>query len=113
MPTIYPTTRTIEKMIETYDMSTSGGEVNVKMLKEIFVQQNLPLVVSVAEDATGVVGRRQYDVKTTSLRGGSLPLQANGLPNAVDAVVSSAEDIINYFDKYDRASVVMVRFDPL
>lgn len=44
-------------------------------------ERNLPLVVSIAEDETRIVGRVQYDAKTNQIIGFTLPLnEDNGIP---------------------------------
>ena len=72
------------------------------------MSNKLPLIVSLSEDATAVVGKREYHTKSNSVIGNSLPLQKSGLPNAEDSVVNSAVDIIKLTEKYPRATVAIV-----
>jgi hypothetical protein len=65
-------------------------------------------VISISEDATAIVGRREYCATTNSIFGFSLPLQPNGLPKSSDAEVGTVGDIINMFKNYDRATSAMV-----
>ena len=66
------------------------------------------MAVSISEDATAIVSRRQFDPKTNSVTGCSLPLQKRGLPEAKDAVVDNAIDIIKMFENHEKATVIMV-----
>lgn len=66
------------------------------------------MVVSIAEDATAIVGRREYGIKSNSVIGFSLPLEINGLPDSSLSKVKTAEDIINMFASFERATNVMV-----
>ncbi len=40
---VFPSPRTVESWLAAYDLSVPEGQINVKMLKEILVQHNLPL----------------------------------------------------------------------
>ena len=66
------------------------------------------MAVSISEDATAIVSRRQFDPKTNTVTGCSLPLQKRGLPEAKDAVVDNAIDIIKMFENHEKATVIMV-----
>ena len=79
-----------------------------KGLKQFFISNNLPLTVCICEDATAIVGRREYDSGTNSVMGFSLPMEPNGLRNANLAKVKTTEDIVNLFETLPRASVVVV-----
>lgn len=76
-------------------------------MKEYLSSHGLPFVVAVSEDATAVIGKREYSAKRNSVVGNSLPLGKRGLPNAEDAIVTSAVDIIKLMER-PRASVVFV-----
>jgi len=84
------------------------GVVNVEGLKEYLTLLNLPMMVSLSEDATAAVGKRQYNSTTNSIYGFSLPLQLNGLPNWKDSVINSALDAVRMFSTYKRATVLIV-----
>ncbi len=103
-----PSPRTVERKLANYNVPLKEGEINVDSLKKYLLDQNLPLVVSIAEDATAIVAKREYCSSSNSIMGASLPLQLNGLPNAQHSVVSRAEEIVAFFEKYDKASVVVV-----
>lgn len=84
----------------------SLGKVNGEGLREYLASENLPFVVAISEDATSVKGNRKYSAKRNSIIGNSLPLGTTDLPNAEDAVVNSAMDIIKMISQ--RATVVFV-----
>ena len=67
----FPCVRTVEAKIAQYDMST--------MLKKYLDENNMPLVVSIAEDATAIVPKREYCSRSNRVVGCSLPLGNNGI----------------------------------
>jgi hypothetical protein len=85
-----------------------SGVVNAKSFKDFLVSNNLPLKAFISEDATAVVGRREYVIKLNSVIGFSLPLGASGLPDGSMSVVKSAVDIVKMFQNYPRATVCMI-----
>lgn len=109
-PSVFPCPRTIESWLDDYDMSVREGQLNIEMLKHYLVLNNFPMVVSISEDQTGLSGTREYVNQYNSVVGGSLPLQSNGFPNYQDSYAGTAHDIVQYFNKYERASDVFVSF---
>ena len=73
-----PSRRTVDIHIKMYDVSVNEGEVNAKLLLQVLKQHNLPFCVSLAEDATSIVGVREYDNNSNRIFGFSLPLCSNG-----------------------------------
>ena len=59
----FPSPRLIESKLDKFEVPVSESELNLTGLKEFLIQENLPLIVSIAEDGTGVVGRREYCTK--------------------------------------------------
>ncbi len=104
----FPSCRTIEKKIAKFEIPLREGEVGAEILKDYLLKNNLPLVCSIAEDATGVVGRREYSSEWNSVVGCSLPLTRSGLPDFKMSIVKHAEDIQEVFQQFERSSVVMV-----
>nr|CAH0107495.1 unnamed protein product [Daphnia galeata] len=78
------------------------------MFKQFLISNYLLLTVCICEDATEIVGRREYDSGTNSVMGFSLPMEPNGLRNAHLAKVKTAEDIVNLFETLPWASVAVV-----
>lgn len=111
---VFPSVRTIQKHLKKYDFSVLEGTLNVIGLKQFLILNNLPLTVCICEDATAILGRREYDSGTNSVMGFSLPMEPNRLRNANLAKVKTAEDIIHLFETLPRASfVVVVMAQPL
>jgi hypothetical protein len=44
-----------------YDFHVNEGEVNIRLLVQVFRQQNILFRVALAEEATSVVSIREYD----------------------------------------------------
>lgn len=60
-------------------------------------EQNLPLTVSISEDATRITGRVQYDSSTKQLIGFTLQLNhLNGMPMTYSFPAQSAEEIYGH-----------------
>lgn len=57
---VFPCVRTVEKKLKKFDTSPPEGQLNIAPIKQYLLENNLPLVVSLSEDATSVVGRREY-----------------------------------------------------
>ena len=66
-PGVYPSVRTIQTNLKKYDFSVPQSTFNVKGLKQFLISNNLPLTVCMCEDATAIVGRREYDSGTNSV----------------------------------------------
>ena len=105
---IFPCTRTIQSKLDAFESTSVEGHVNAKRLKDYLIQNDLPMVVSLSEDATGVIQQAQYSSKLNCLLGFSLPLGESGLPDAALSVVKTAADIVNIFNSLEKASVAMV-----
>ncbi len=103
-----PCPRTIQQRIEKLGMRLREGEINAMAIKNFLLQNNLPSLVAIAEDATAVCGRREYYGNGKAIVGCGLPLSLNGLPDPNSEIVKNAADIANIFEKYDRATVAMV-----
>ena len=105
---VFPSPRSIEAKLDKFDACLTEGVLGISRLKDYLVTNRLPQIVSISEDATAIVGRREYHAKTNSVIGFSLPLSSTGLPNPEMSVVKKAEDIVTIFRKFQRATVVMV-----
>ena len=105
-PAIFPSPTTIQRKLMRFDKAVDEGSLNVTVLKDYLITYKLPLVICLSEDATALVGRREYHAKTNRVVGFSLPLQTNGLPDASVSIAKTASDIIKQFQKYGRARYV-------
>ena len=84
---IFPSIRTVGNRISRFRVPTKEAEVYVTPVKQFIEDNKLSPVISISEDATAIVGRREYCATTNSIFGFSLPLQPNGLPKSSDAEV--------------------------
>lgn len=107
---VFPSPSTIERKLAKFGMSVDEGVVNVHALKEYITSNNLPPIVCLSEDATALVGRREYSSKTNSVVGFSLPLKPDGFPDTSLSIARTASDIIRQFQKYDRARYFPVNY---
>lgn len=61
-------------------------------------ERNAPLIVTISEDATRIVGRPQYDSKTNQIVGFVLPVnEKNGMPVPFEYNARNATEMISYF----------------
>jgi len=103
---VFPSLTTVNKRLSQFNSSADEGSTNIQLIKDFLVSNGAPLVVSFSEDATGVVGRREYHPKSNSLVGFSLPLGPNGFPDPSLSIARTAQDIIRQFKSYDRARYI-------
>lgn len=92
----FPSPRSIEANLDKFDSCLTQGVLGISRLKDYLDTNNLPHIVSISEDATAIVGRREYHAKTNSVIGFSLPLSSSGLPNTEMSVVKKSEDIVSF-----------------
>ena len=105
---VVPSRRSIDRKIAKFQIREKEGEVRILDLVDYLRKNDLPLVVSIAEDATAVTGKLEYSSCFNSVVGFGLPLQANGLPNSKDAEVKTLDDFVSIFRNYKAASTIMV-----
>lgn len=76
--------------------------------EELFVYltaRNLPLVVSLSEDATRIIGRVQYDSVTNQLVGFVLPInEKNGMPVPFAFPARNANEMLSHFSSPNSSS---------
>lgn len=70
--------------------------------------RKLPLIVSLSEDATRIVGRPQYDSKTNQILGFVAPIDENGMPIPFSFSANNADEIIKHFSGAETAHYVNV-----
>lgn len=74
------------------------GELRAKELLAYLKELNLPLVVSISEDATRIENRLQYDSSTNQIIGFVLPInQETGMPIPYSYMARNAEEMISHF----------------
>lgn len=71
-------------------------------------QRKLPLMVSLSEDATRVVGKIQYDSKTNQLVGFTLPLnESTGMPIPFNFKARTIHEILEHFSADNTVSLLV------
>ncbi|KAK4012282.1 hypothetical protein OUZ56_021383 [Daphnia magna] len=103
-----PCLSTVKSKLYQYDGSVPEGVINVKYLKDFLIQNNLPFIVSLSEDCSAIVAKREYDTASNSVMGVSLPMEANGLRNQKLAVVTDVKSIVDVFERFPRATLMLV-----
>lgn len=68
----------------------------------------MPLIISIAEDATRILSNIQYDPTNNQIVGFVSPLGKNGEPIKLIFPATSAELIVKYFDNYEKANNAIV-----
>ena len=87
MPEALPCIRTVQSAIHSEYETIDEGVFRFNELRQHLDQYDVPLCVSIAEDATRVVGRVDYDAETDRCVGFVLPLNEKGLP-IVDSFIA-------------------------
>lgn len=64
--------------------------------------------VSISEDATSIIPKREFHLRYNAILCGSLALGKTGLPDPKSGVVNSVSNITNYFKLYNPAKVIFV-----
>lgn len=102
LPYLIPSISTVRTCIDKFkaEKNIFEGVLRCKELKEYLINNNLPLFVSVSEDATSINNRVQYDKKTNQLVGFVLPLNENGMPMSHTYLARSVSEIEEHFLKH-------------
>lgn len=79
------------------------GHLRCEELRDYLISQNLPLIVSLSEDATRIINRPQYDALTNQIVGFVLPLNNNGMPTKMFYSADSASKIETFFYDFESS----------
>lgn len=86
------------RYINTSKFFVPEGVLRCKELLQYLKDRNLPLVISLSEDATRIVGRLQYNRKTNQIIGFTLPTDSKtGMPIPLSYPANNAQSILNHF----------------
>lgn len=88
-----PSPKTLSHFIHSTKSRIREGSIRAEGLLKYLNERNLPLFVSLCEDATSVNGRLQYDSFWDEVIGGVLPLNSNGMPRVGFFEASTASQI--------------------
>lgn len=98
LPEALPSLSSVNKNIRKRDSPIIEGVFRYEELLLYLEERNLPLIVSLSEDATRIVGRIQYDARSNQIVGFVLPInEVNGLPIPFTFKARSAEEIASHF----------------
>lgn len=97
MPLALPALVSTNRYIARTQHTIIEGELRCNELREYLNDRELPLIVSLSEDATRIVIRIQYDARTNQLIGFVLPLDINGMPIPFSFKALYTEEIIRHF----------------
>lgn len=109
-----PSLVSVNRYIRQANSKIIEGIPRVEELLVYLASRNLPLKVSLSEDATRIIGRVQYDSITNQLMGFVLPInKSNGMPIPFSFPAKNAETILSHFSNQNSTSqflnVVMVQ----
>ena len=83
LPQALPCIRTVQEVVHSEYKTVSEGDFRFDDLLQHIKQHKAPMEVSVAEDATRVIARVEYDHETDHCVGFVLPMTEKGVPIAV------------------------------
>lgn len=110
LPSLVSTNRYIQKS----NIHIKEGILRTHHLLLYLKERNLPLIVTLSEDATKIEGRVQYDSKTNQIVGFPLPInKITGLPKAFAFKARNAFEMASHFEQNgegaENINVVMAR----
>lgn len=93
-----PTLQSVNRYIRRTNCHIVEGVLRCEELRLYLEERDLPLVVSLSEDATRIEGRIQYDSKTNQLIGFVLPInEQTGMPIPHSYKARDASEIFKHF----------------
>lgn len=95
----FPSISTMNRYIHRSDHAVVEGELRIDELKVYLKERNMPMWVSLSEDATRVDNRLQYDARTNQIIGFVLPTNHNGLPIPFQYKARDVQEILTHFSK--------------
>lgn len=106
LPCALPSLQTTNRYIHKSHFKVNEAVLRSHELLLYLKDRNLPMVVTLSEDATRIVERIQYDRHTNQIIGFTLPLQ-NGMPVAFSFPARSFSEIAKHFMSGHRTSALM------
>ena len=97
MPEALPSLRTVQSIIYKEYEHIREGQFRLDELLQHLKKHKAPYVVTIAEDATRIVKNVEYDALSNTCVGFVLPNGKNGIPILNSFIVTSFDDIENYF----------------
>lgn len=105
MPCALPSLSSTNRYIQASNCKPFEGVLRAEELLLHLKSRNLPLTVSLSEDATRIMGKVQYDSTTNQLIGFALPInETNGMPIPYAFPARNAEDFLSHFSGHNSSS---------
>lgn len=97
LPFALPSTSTVHRYLADNGPQIIEGKMRTEELLLYLKKRNLPMVVSLSEDATRITAKVSYDPNTNQLIGFALPLDKNGMPITLSFPARSVSEIRSHF----------------
>lgn len=97
LPLSIPSISTVHRFITDKGPRVIEGDMRTDELLKYLKNRNLPLIVSLSEDATRITAKISYDPSTNQLIGFTLRLDKNGMPIKFSFPARSASEIQSHF----------------
>ncbi|XP_037035540.1 uncharacterized protein LOC119073834 [Bradysia coprophila] len=97
-PLSLPSVSTVNRYISDNGPDIIEGKLRTDELLYFLESRNLPLVVSLSEDATRITAKISYDPNTNQLVGFAPPLDENGMPITFSFAATNATVIQKHFN---------------
>lgn len=102
LPLVWPSISTSNRFIHDNKYFAIEGKLRCKELSEYLRERDLPMRVSLSEDATRIQATVCYDPHSNQLVGFSLPLDENGLPIPFSFMARNTKEIGSHFADLDN-----------
>lgn len=96
-PLSLPSVSTVNRFLADSGPQIIEGEMQTDDLLKHLESRNLPLEISLSEDATRCTPKISYNNKTNQLSGFALPLDGNGMPIPLSFPARNVKDIQGHF----------------
>lgn len=93
LPLVLPSLSTVNKYIQENRPFVVEGKLRLEDLHQYLIERNLPLRVSLSEDATRIQATVCYDSNTNQLVGFGLPLDENSIPMPFSFMARHTQEI--------------------
>lgn len=114
LPHCIPSPSTVNQYIADKGPRFTEGSLMTDQLLEYLESRKLPLIVSVAEDGTRMIGKICFDPRTNTLVGFSLPLNENGMPITYKFKARNVSEIENHFTNQSVSTIAYcIKAQPL
>lgn len=105
LPCALPSLPSTNRYIQASTCKVYEGILRSEELSIHLISRKLPLIVSLSEDATRIVGQIQYCSVTNQIIGFTLPISdENGMPTPFSFPARNAEEILSHFTGENKAS---------